>query len=486
MNTGMMRAAFGTLLLCASATAVAEDARIAGLVFDSAVSRLGVSRIQSLEFDASGSYYQFGQAPAPELPWPEFKVDGYVATLDFERATIHAKYHRVQVQEPGRARPYSEQTMDQFARDGMTWNLTPGPSAIPANLSERNAELWASPQGFIKAAIAHHAKVERFENGMTRVSFTIGGHRYEGELNGVYDVTRVSTIMDSAVLGDTPIEFRYSGYRDFDGVRFPAFIERRVAGLPWYKLTVSDLRINTANAFEVPAEIAADPAPSMAAIEITELAAGVLLFGGGSHNSVIVEQRDGVVVIEAPLGEQRSAAVIAAIRGRYPGKRIKAVINTHAHFDHAGGLRTFAAEGVPIITQARNAAYFQRAWGSPRTLNPDRLAKSRRKPAFRPFTGKLLLDDPLHPVEVHEIVGSGHNDAFAMAYLPKERLLVEADAWTPTPPGAGQPAVVNPLWINLDDNIRRLNLDVERIAPLHGGVRTLPELRAAISPAVTN
>ena len=101
---------------------------------------------------------------------------------------------------------------------------------------------------------------------------------------------RVSTIMDSAVLGDTPIEFRYSEYRDFDGVRFPVFIERRVAGLPWYKLTVSDLRINQAPVFEVPAEIAADPAPSMAAIEITELAPGVLLFGGGSHNSVIVEQ----------------------------------------------------------------------------------------------------------------------------------------------------------------------------------------------------
>ena len=116
---------------------------------------MGVDRIQSLEFDASGSYYQFGQSPAPELPWPEFKVDGYVATLDFARAAVHAKYHRVQVQEPGRARPYSEQTMDQFARDGMTWNMTPGPTAIPANLAERNAELWASPQGFIKAAIAH-------------------------------------------------------------------------------------------------------------------------------------------------------------------------------------------------------------------------------------------------------------------------------------------------------------------------------------------
>ena len=66
---------------------------------------LGVDAIQSLEFEATGRYYQFTQAPAPDLPWPPFDVDGYVATLDYARAAVHAKYHRVQVQEPGRARP---------------------------------------------------------------------------------------------------------------------------------------------------------------------------------------------------------------------------------------------------------------------------------------------------------------------------------------------------------------------------------------------
>jgi glyoxylase-like metal-dependent hydrolase (beta-lactamase superfamily II) len=475
----MTRAILGALLSLA-AVSVAEDAGVAGSVLENASLRLGVDRIQSLQFDAAGSYYQFGQAPAPELPWPEFKVDGYVATLDFARAAIHAKYHRVQVQEPGRARPYSEQTMDQFARDGVTWNLTPGPTAIPANFAERNAELWASPQGFIKAAMAHHAKVKRFEDGRSLISFSIGNHPYEGELNNVYDVMRVSTIMDSAVLGDTPIEFRYSGYRDFDGVRFPESIERRVAGLPWYKLTVSDLRINQAPVFEVPAQVAADPAPSMAAVEIMELAAGVLLIGGGSHNSVIVEQRGGIVVIEAPLSEQRSDAVMAAVRERLPGRRITAVINTHTHFDHAGGLRTYVAAGVPVVTHARNAAYYQRAWAVPRTLNPDRLAESRRKPKFRPFTGRLLLDDPLRPIELHEIVGSGHNDAFVMVYLPKEKLLVEADAWTPTPPGTKPPAVVNPLWLNLRDNIRRLGLDVQRFAPLHGAPQSQADFSAAL------
>jgi glyoxylase-like metal-dependent hydrolase (beta-lactamase superfamily II) len=195
---------------------------------------------------------------------------------------------------------------------------------------------------------------------------------------------------------------------------------------------------------------------------------------------VIVAQRDGIVVIEAPLSEQRSDAVMAKVRELYPGKRITGVINTHAHFDHAGGLRSYVAAGVPVITLKRNADYYARAWAAPHTLNPDRQSKMKRKPAFRTFDTKLSITDDTHPIEVLAIEGSGHNDVFAMVYLPKDRVLVEADAWTPAPPGAQAPAVASPLWVNLDENIRRLNLDVARVAPLHGTVQDNGVLRAAV------
>jgi glyoxylase-like metal-dependent hydrolase (beta-lactamase superfamily II) len=471
--------------LCFSTAAPASgDNKLAML--DQAAVRLGLRKplaLESLEYQASGSYFQFTQAPAPELPWPEFKVDGYVATLDYARGAVHSKYHRVQVQEPGHARPHSEQTLDQYARAGVTWNLAPGPVAIPANLAERNAELWASPQGFVMAALTRQPKIVVSAEGVARVSFMLGKYRYEGEINRNGEVTRVTSAMDSPVLGDTPIEFRYSEYRDFDGLWFPAQIERRVAGLPWYSLTVSGVRINTAPAFEVPPEIAANPVPSMAKVEVSELAPGVWLFGGGSHNSVVVEQGKGLLVIEAPLGEERSLAVLAEIRSRFGARKILGVISTHAHCDHAGGLRTYVAEGIPVITQERNAAYYQTAWQQPRTLNPDRLARSARTARFETFADKWLLDDAERPVELHAIVGSGHNDVFAMVYLPKQRLLVEADAWTPTPPGAQPPAVINPLWLNLRDNIERLGLDVQRFAPLHGAPQELADFRRATGAA---
>lgn len=466
------RLSFTLLALCAAAHA-------ADPALERAARALGLERIDSLEYEASGTYYQFTQAPAPDLPWPPFKVEDYVATLDYARAAMHAKYHREQVQEPDRARPPAEATMDQFAVDGVSWNLTPQPTAIPANVEERNAELWASPQGFIKSALAHEATVRASES-WTQVEFQAGKYRYEGHLDQDGQPRLVRTWMDSPVLGDTAIEFYYDEYRDFGGVRFPQIIRRAVGGHRWYELWVSAVRINTAKPFEIPPEIAANPTPSNSHVEVTRLAPGVWNFGGGSHNSVVVEQRAGLVVIEAPLNEVRSLAILAEIRRHFGDRSIRAVVNTHAHFDHAGGLRTFVAAGVPVITHERNAAYYAKAWQQPRTLNPDRLARNWKEPQFETFTDKLRLEDDACPIEVLAIRGSGHNDAFAMAWLPAQKLLVEADAWTPTPSGAQPPAVVNPLWRNLYENILRLGLDVQRVAPLHGTVQDIATLRAAL------
>lgn len=475
----MARSSLVRVLPAVLALILVAQANASGSILEKAARVLGTAQIHSVEYEAAGRYYQFTQAPAPDLPWPPFDVDSYVATLDYARAAVHAKYHRVQVQEPGRARPHAEAVMDQFAQNGMSWNLTPAPTAMPTNVAERNAELWCSPQGFIKAALAHKAHV-RADQENWRVSFRIGSIGYQGYLSRDGDVRHVQTLIDSPVLGDTPIEFDYSDYRDFGGVRFPARIVRKVAGLPWYELTVSAVRVNSAVPFEVPPAIRANPVPSNRVVEVTELAPGVWNFGGGTHNTVVVEQQRSLVVIEAPLNEERSLAVLAEIHRRFGKKPIRAVINTHSHFDHAGGLRTFVAEGVPISTLQRNAEYYATAWQRPHTLNPDRLAKWPRKPLFETFTEKGVLADIGHPVEVLAIQGSGHNDAIAMVYLPEQKLLVEADVWTPAPPGTKAPAVVNPLWINLYDNVARLGLDVQRVAPLHGAVQDFATLRAAV------
>jgi glyoxylase-like metal-dependent hydrolase (beta-lactamase superfamily II) len=87
---------------------------------------------------------------------------------------------------------------------------------------------------------------------------------------------------------------------------------------------------------------------------------------------VAIDQADHIVVVDAPLDEERSLAVIAKVKETIPNKPIKYLINTHAHFDHAGGLRTYVYEGATIVTLPMKQAFYERAWRAPRTLHPDR------------------------------------------------------------------------------------------------------------------
>jgi glyoxylase-like metal-dependent hydrolase (beta-lactamase superfamily II) len=194
--------------------------------------------------------------------------------------------------------------------------------------------------------------------------------------------------------------------------------------------------------------------------------------------------------VEGPQNEARSEAVIAKAKELIPNKPIRYVINTHVHFDHSGGLRTFVDEGATVVTQASNQAYYEKAWAAPHTLNPDRLAKSNKSPMFETVTGKHVLTDGKRSIEIHEITGNGHNDAYLLVYLPTEGVLFESDAYTPAAANAPAPAVPNPYSVNLNENIQRLKLNVRQIAAGHGpGLRTMADLRAAITPkpaAATN
>jgi hypothetical protein len=98
-----------------------------------------------------------------------------------------------------------------------------------------------------------------------------------------------------------------------------------------------------------------------------------------------------------------------------------------------------------------------------------------------------VLSDGKRTIEIHSIAGNSHNDAFALVYLPNEKILVEADAYTPTAANVPPPTKPNPYSVNLCQNIYKLKLDVDKIAALHGPrVVTLADLRTAIGkPAAT-
>ncbi len=133
-----------------------------------------------------------------------------------------------------------------------------------------------------------------------------------------------------------------------------------------------------------------------------------------------------------------------------------------------------------MVTHEVNAAFLERALAAPARLNPDHLAKAPRQAKVEAVGQRRLLSDGSRAVELHHIAGNLHHDGLLMVYLPKEQLLIEADAYTPLPATVPPPSPANPFQVNLADNIAKLVRPVDRILPLHGFSVPLTELHRAI------
>jgi glyoxylase-like metal-dependent hydrolase (beta-lactamase superfamily II) len=188
-------------------------------------------------------------------------------------------------------------------------------------------------------------------------------------------------------------------------------------------------------------------------------------------------------VVEAPFSDERSLAVIAETKKLVPAKPIRYLVNTHHHFDHSSGIRPFVADGVTIVTHRINTDFYNRVFRLPHTLSPDALSARPRQARFETLTDKYVVSDGSRSLELHLLEGNTHNPGLLFVYLPKEKVLHQADAFTAPPPGAPLPPAVNMVNarnLNLAANIDRLHLQVDQITAAHGRVMPVGDLWKAI------
>jgi glyoxylase-like metal-dependent hydrolase (beta-lactamase superfamily II) len=440
----------------------AAGAPDASSVVSNATKALGADNLKTIEFSGSGTDFVIGQAPAPNTPWPRFNDKTYTRVINLETPATRMQRVRTQGENPphggGQQPVVGEQQQTQVVAAG-------SPQAATLN----DELMMTVPFAFLRsAAAAKDTKVK---------SQTVGGKKYtvvtftalnkapaSGYLNDQNVLERVETKIDNTVLGDIPYETTYSEYKDFSGVKFPTHIVQKQGGYPVLDLTVTDVKPNG------PANIpnaGGGAAPAAAAATSEKLGDGVYLILGG-YAAIAVDFKDYIVVIEGPQNDQRAEAVIAESKRLIPNKPIKYVVNTHQHFDHAGGLRAFVAEGATVVTHEINKPYYQKVWANSHSLSPDKLSQNPKKPTFMTVKDKLVLTDGNHVIELYHLQNFGHNDGMLVAYLPKEKVLLEADGFNPPPQTLTQkPATISPYTASLEDNIERLKLDVARIIPVH-------------------
>ena len=467
------------LVLILLLTACAGTPESANEVLARASLAMGTAAVKTVRYSGEGTGHTFGQAYRPDGAWPAIVLHSVTRTIDYESAAMRDEVVLSRA-EPlgGGGYPISgQQRNDQFIRGEAAWNqagttATPGPRFV----TDRMHQLWITPHGALKAAQRNGATVRRLADGSAALTFAEAGRFGATVLVGSDGlVTHVESTFPDPVLGDTRAVTAYSDYRDVGGSKFPMRVRQSVGGFPVLDLTIKELQANVPVALQMP-EAARDPGERVTAEKVAD---GVWYLAGGSHHSVAIEMSDHVVLVETPLNDVRTQAVIEHVRQLIPGKPIRFAVNSHLHFDHAGGVRAAVAEGATIVTQAANVAYFERAFAQPSRMRPDRMAQSGKRPTFRAVAERLDLDDASRTVQVHRLVGGPHSDSFLMVYLPKDKLLIEADAFTPGPANAPPPAVPNPNHLSLIANIERLGLAVERILPLHGRIVPISDLYTA-------
>jgi hypothetical protein len=508
-----------TLLLAAvvALAAHAGSAQDARAVLQASAAAMGASTVKTIQYTGTGWNTVVGQSYSPADDWPRFVLSSYTRVIDYDANVSREDWTRrrgsetilggVDVVDDG------HRVVSIFS-GGAAWNLlgerpvspfngthAPGPSGRPyleatPHTDLRQLEILLTPHGFLKAAMAArdvqilstpivgptNPGLTENNRRATLVTFTaLGKYKVVGTINDRNLVELTTTWIPTPTDGDTLYEFRYFDYKDFGGVQFPTRIHVHLGdpvvsvGHNMMEIRVTGVQANAAvPAMPVPPEIRSAPAAPPERADVRKIGDGVWLIAGGSHHSVAVEFADHLAMIEAPLGEERSIAVLDAISKTIPNKPVRYIINTHHHLDHSAGLRTYIAQGSTLVTHRDNADFYEKVMFAPRprTLMPDRLSTfypnfaAARRPVIERVNQKYVLSDGNQLLELYPVAGATHVGPILIAYLPKQRMLINADLYQPSATRPRPQALES--IAALANTIERLGLDVAQHATLHG------------------
>jgi glyoxylase-like metal-dependent hydrolase (beta-lactamase superfamily II) len=477
---------FVALMALLTLTATGQDAKA---VIASASRAMGIEGLNSIHFYGVAQNGNLGQNNNSNQPWPMTAANDYVRAIDFTQPASRATWQTYAVPVTGGAA-----------------TLAPGQQNItPQNNSwAQQLEIWITPWGFLKGAAANNATVRaQTVNGKRYQEVTFnspikspGGLPYKvvGYINNQNLVEKVQTWLENPVFGDMLVETEYTQYRDgANGLKFPAQIVQKRGGWPTFTAYILGAHANPSNIQQLltPPQGGRGGAPAggqpAAATGPTsqKLADGVYRLNG-AYNALAIEFSDHILLFEpGPQNEARAQAVIAEARKVIPNKPIRYGVISHHHFDHTSGLPAVVAEGITIVTPAVNKAFLMNALSAPRSLAPDSLSKSGKKPLIEGFEGdKRVFQDAMRTFEVHVIKGLPHADGLVIGYLPKEKILVYADMFNLPPandPVPNPPVVGTMVFM---DNVERLKLEPTQIMSIHSlnpdRLTTVAEIKASL------
>jgi len=484
--------------LCLAGRAPAQTAGDARQVIARAAEALGgaerIRAIRTMRLRGYGhdQYQDGGSLITTESTAPEKMtiITAYERAIDLvnDRTRVRAKQSRAFV---FAARAMMEgRPVDQGLDGNVAFDIAPaGARRLSGEVAQRRRmELLANPIVAVRAALDTSSRVtnRRTEGALTLVDVaTPRGEAFTLAVTTSSGLPSwVRWVGPHENLGDLTYRAEFSGYEPVGGVWLPMSFN-----------IVSDFRNNVQLRLHVdryvldgdvgdlaaPAAVRSAPEPVPAyTVNAETVAAGVwLLSGNGGANSVLLEFEDHLSLFEVPTSRAWTQALIEKARSVVPGKPVTEAITSHHHFDHTGGLRTAIAEGLTIITQTGNVAWFEELARRRVEFFPDALSRNPKPIKTRGVDDHLRLSDSKLTVDIYRVVSNNHMAHGLMAYIPEHRLLIQGDLfdlnwevyfWGDT----------------YEANVAYRKLDVDRDVPIHGTVLPLSQVRAKLREQTAN
>jgi Metallo-beta-lactamase superfamily len=447
-----------------------------------------IMALGTLTIEGEGSNPNLGQNLTPEAPLTVWKVTGFTESFDPGKGQMHIEQVRTA------KFPFAMATIvrDNHSLDGdIAWDTDQDGNATRATQRaalERRVELLHHPIAILRAAFNPSAKVgnyrRRGSDEQIDVTTVNGDTVTLSVATNTHLPVSVTSSADHPNLGDVSIETKFLDYEDQGGLKLPRHLVTTID--KWVR---SDIRVSK-NSINAPVNLSApDPmrealaAPANPPVSVTVqvVEPGIWwLNGDGNHHSVVIEFSDHLTLFEVPTSESRAKAVIEKARSLAFGKPLTDVIISHHHFDHSAGLRTAAAEGLTVITQQGNLAFFKDLLARPHTLVPDELAMTLAPPALqiKVVDDELTLKDDSIELDLYHVKNNNHADTLLMGWLPREHILIQSDlydsGWQRFP------------WAdNLRENVELRKLKPEKDVPIHGKIENWADVLKTMSAKST-
>lgn len=479
-----------------------------------------IQGVTSISVIADGERYEPGQKFSPD-EYPKYVSSyHYNLTQDLVSDKMRTEWQRLAVYPYPQVLKYTVVINNNsgftYGKDGFF-----SPSQAPLRSSGVSAwekdQLISSPLLLIRFALTHPESVvtqsdEKYNDKSYHViQLNVKNHTEPIRIlldEVTFLPTKVVTLEDDPIHGDTQVQVLFNDWRKVNGVYFPfsvihflhgEVIEEKSAYVNtntkffMQPLLIPKNETNSSNpdehslgwqssqwflrmhAFGIPHYNRHLP------VNFKEMEPGVYHVTGSTHNSLVIEMNDYIVVVEAPLYEERSKAIIQEINDRWPDKPIRYVISTHAHDDHIGGLRTYAAQGAIIVTSNVSKAVVNEILSAPHMIRPDELQLNKNKVNVELVSENKTISDNNRSIEILPVKNSHSNDMLAV-YLPKEKILLDSDLYSPR-------SVPPPFKIyskELLDFITQSGIDVETIAGTHGTFGPLSDLQKLVYQNMSN